>query len=321
MTVSDTGAEAVTPRTGGSRRRRRPFAVAVPFLLPYLALFTVFLAWPLVYGFYLSLHDWHLLSPEKRFVGFSNYAGVIRDDLFHRAVLNTLVFVALSVPLGNLASLLIALGLNSRPKGETLFKVGFYLPTVLSVAVVTVLWRWIYNAEFGLLNHYMSQGHELARSVGITSEPWKPIPWLGSPQYSMSSLVMMSVWWGAGGGMLIYLAGLRAIPESYYEAAEVDGATPWRRFWAITWPLLRPTTLFNVVVGLIGAFQMFGQVFMMTQGGPHWSTLTVVYYMYQTGFSLFKMGYGSAVAYTLFLIILVVTVIQFRLLAYREEIS
>jgi multiple sugar transport system permease protein len=256
-----------------------------------------------------------------RYVGLANYAGVIRDDLFRKALINTLFFVALSVPLGNLASLLIAIGLNSRPKGETLYKVCFYLPTVLSVAVVTVLWKWMYSAEFGLINHYLGRGYEALRAAHLATGEWKPIPWLGDPKYAMSSLVLMSVWWGAGGGMLIYLAGLRAIPESYYEAAEVDGASPWKRFWAITWPLLRPTTLFNVVVGLIGAFQVFGQVFMMTQGGPHWSTLTVVFYMYQTGFSLFKMGYGSAVAYTLFLVILGVTLIQFRLLAYREEIS
>jgi multiple sugar transport system permease protein len=277
--------------------------------------------WPLIYGFYLSLHEWHLLSPTKHFVGLDNYSGVIHDDLFRKAVVNTLYFVAVSVPLGNLVSLLIALALNSRPRGETLFKVCYYLPTVLSVAVVTVLWRWMYSAEFGLVNHYLGRTHDVVTSVGIPSGAWKPISWLGDPHYSMLSLVMMSVWWGAGGGMLIYLAGLRAIPESYYEAAEVDGATVWKRFWAITWPLLRPTTLFNVVIGLIGSFQVFGQVLMMTQGGPHWSTMTVVYYMYQNGFSLFKMGYGSAIAYSIFVLILVVTLIQFRLLAYREEIS
>lgn len=312
---------AKSAATKSRRAGRTAFLVALPFLLPYLVLFAVFLLWPLLYGFYLSLQDWHLLSPSMRYVGFANYAGVIQDDLFRKALVNTLFFVALSVPLGNLASLLIAIGLNSRPKGETLFKVCFYLPTVLSVAVVTVLWKWMYSAEFGLINHYLGRGYEALRATHLATGEWKPIPWLGDPKYAMSSLVLMSVWWGAGGGMLIYLAGLRAIPESYYEAAEVDGASPWKRFWAITWPLLRPTTLFNLVVGLIGAFQVFGQVFMMTQGGPHWSTLTVVFYMYQTGFSLFKMGYGSAVAYTLFLVILGVTLIQFRLLAYREEIS
>jgi multiple sugar transport system permease protein len=302
-------------------RRLHSLLVAVPFLAPYLFLFCLFLLWPLIYGFALSLHDWHLLSPEKHFVGFANYAGVIQDERFQTALCNTAYFAVMAVPLGNLISLLIALGLNARVRGETLLKLAFYLPTVLSVAVVAVLWRWLYSSEFGLLNHYLQSGHQLARSVHLASGEFKPIPWITDPRYAMPSLAILSAWWGSGAGMLIYLAGLRAIPESYYEAALVDGAGPWRRFWSITWPLLRPTTLFNVVIGLIGAFQMFGQSFMITNGGPHRSTLTVVQYMYQTGFSLFKMGYGSAVAYTLFLVVLVVTLLQFRLLSYKEEIS
>jgi multiple sugar transport system permease protein len=313
-----------TPPTAVRSPRRkapRPLLVALPFLLPYLLLFGTFLIWPLIYGFYLSLHDWHLLDPDKRFVGLANYQGVVQDDLFRIALQNTAYYVILAVPLGNFISLLIALGLNTRVRGETFFKLAFYLPTVLSVAVVAVLWRWLYSTEFGLINHYLQAGHELLKPVGLTHGAFEPVPWLADKSTAMPSLVMMSVWWGAGGGMLIYLAGLRAIPESYYEAALVDGAGPWKRFWAITWPLLRPTTLFNVVIGLVGAFQMFGQVFIMTSGGPNWGTMTVVYYMYQTGFSLFKMGYGSAVAYTLFLVILIVTLLQFRLLSYREEIS
>jgi multiple sugar transport system permease protein len=310
-----------SPTSIARRKPSRPLLVALPFLLPYLLLFGTFLVGPLLYGFYLSLHDWHLLDPEKRFVGMANYRGVLQDDLFRIALMNTAYFVVLAVPLGNLTSLLIALGLNARVRGETFFKLAFYLPTVLSVAVVAVLWRWLYSTEFGLINHYLAAGHGLLRAVGLAHGAFEPVPWLANESTAMPSLVMMSVWWGAGGGMLIYLAGLRAIPESYYEAALVDGAGPWKRFWAITWPLLRPTTLFNVVIGLIGAFQMFGQVLIMTNGGPHWRTMTVVYYMYQTGFSLFKMGYGSAVAYTLFLVILVVALLQFRLLAYREEIS
>jgi multiple sugar transport system permease protein len=295
--------------------------VAAPFLLPYVLLFSVFLAWPLMHGFYLSLHDWHLLSPKKEFVGLANYAGVLQDDLFHKALRNTALFVAITVPLGNLLSLLVALGLNARIKGETFFKVAFYLPTILSVAVVAVLWKWLYSTEFGLLNLYLQDGRRMLAGAGLASAEHQPIAWITDPNMAMPSLALMSAWWGVGGGMLIYLAGLRAIPESYYEAALVDGAGPWRRFWSITWPLLRPTTLFNVVVGLIGAFQMFGQAHIMTSGGPQWSTLTVVLYMYQTGFSLFKMGYGSAVAYSLFVVVLLVTLLQFRVFAYREEIS
>ncbi len=303
--------------------RTRSLAVALPFLLPYLTLFLLFLLGPLVYGFYLSLHDWHLLSPHMRFVGLGNYRGILQDDLFHKAVINTLEFIVLTVPAGNIVALLIALGLNTRLRGETLFKLSFYLPTVLSIAVVGVLWRWLYSVEFGLLNDYLGAGHALLHRIGLAGAEWKPVPWLTNERYSMPSLALTSIWWGAGGGMLIYLAGLRGIPEGYYEAALLDGATGWTRFWAITWPLLRPTTLFNVVVGLIGASQMFGQSFVMTSSGgaPHWSTLTVVLYMYQAGFSLFKMGYGSAVAYSVFLLVLVLALAQFRLFAYREELA
>jgi len=294
----------------------RDLAPAVPFLIPYLVLFTVFLVWPLAHGFYLSLHDWHLLEPRKTFVGLANYAGILRDDLFLQALGNTALYVALAVPLGNLVSLLIAIGLNARVRGETLFKLAFYLPTVLSVAVVAILWRWLYSTEFGLINHYLAPLGRL-----VAGDAWRPIPWLANPSWAMPSIVFASVWWGAGGGMLIYLAGLRAVPESFYEAAVVDGAGPWRRFWSITWPLLKPTTLFNVVVGLIGAFQVFGQVLIMTNGGPNNHTLTLVLYMYRTGFSLFKMGYGCAVAYAIFLVVLVVTVAQFKLLPYRDEMG
>jgi multiple sugar transport system permease protein len=288
----------------GRRSARRPaWIVAAPFLLPYLVLFSIFLVWPLAYGFYISLHDWHLLAHSRPFVGLANYAAVWQDDLFLLALRNTAYFVAIAVPAGNIVSLLIALGLNARVRGETLFRLLYYLPTILSVAVVAVLWKWLYSTEFGLINHYLG----------------RQIPWITDPKLAMPSLAIASIWWGAGGGMLIYLAGLRAIPESYYEAAEIDGAGTWTRFRSITWPLLMPTTLFNLVVGLIGGFQMFGQAFMITGGGPHNATLTVVQYMYRTGFSLFKMGYGAAVAYSLFLVVLAVALLQFRLLAFKEE--
>ncbi len=301
--------------------RQAGWLTAAPFLLPYLCLFTLFLVWPLAYGFYISLHDWQLLASSKPYVGMANYAGVWQDDLFLIALRNTAYFVALAVPTGNLMSLLIALGLNARVRGETLFRLLYYLPTILSVAVVAVLWKWMYSAEFGLINHYLAAAHGALERAHLVTGPFKQVPWITDPRLAMPSLAIASVWWGAGGGMLIYLAGLRAIPESYYEAAELDGAGTWVRFRAITWPLLRPTTLFNFVIGLIGGFQMFGQGFMITQGGPHNSTLTVVQYMYRSGFSLFKMGYGCAVAYSLFLVILVVALLQFRLLAFREEIS
>ncbi len=258
-----------------------------------------------------------------RFVGFANYAGVFHDDLFWKAVVNTAWFILLTVPAMNALSLLVALGLNTRLKGETVFKVLYYLPTVLSVAVVATLWRWLYSVDFGLINHYLGAGHALLHRMGLASAEWKPVPWLTNDHMAMPSLAITSIWWGLGGAMLIYLAGLRGIPDVYYEAAMLDGASGWARFRSVTWPLLKPTTLFNVVVGIIGASQMFGQAFMMpaAPSAPHWSTLTVVVYMYQTGFSLFKMGYGCAVGYAVFVLVLGLALVQFRLFAFRDELA
>ncbi len=277
------------------------------FVAPYLALFTAFLAIPTLYGFYISLHYWHVLGRTRPFIGFGNYSALLRDDLFHRALLNTAIFALLTVLPGNALSLLLALGLNARVRGETLFKTLYYMPVVLSVAVTAIIWRWLYSAEFGIMNHYLSLfgGPRLA--------------WLNSPELAMPSLALMSVWWGAGGNMLIYLAGLRGIPEQYYEAARIDGAGGWNRFRYVTAPMLRPTLLFCLIMSVIGSSQVFGQSYILTGGGPHYSTLTVVLYMYQTGFSLYRLGYACAVAYMLFAVILGVTAVQYRIIAGRSE--
>ncbi|MCC6444360.1 MAG: sugar ABC transporter permease [Armatimonadetes bacterium] len=277
------------------------------FLTPYLLLFTLFLAVPVLYGFYISLHDWSVLGTSKPYIGLSNYTALLKDDLFRRALVNTGYFALLTVLPGNLVSLVLALGLNGRVRGEAVFKTLYYLPVILSVAVVAIIWRWLYGSEFGLLNYYL-------RLLGLA-----PIAWLTQTHTAMPALALMSLWWGAGGNMLIYLAGLRGIPESYYEAALLDGAGRWGRFWHITRPLLRPTVLFCLVISLIGASQVFGQSYILTSGGPHYSTLTVALYMYRTGFSFYRLGYACAVAYTLFALILGLTLVQFRML--REEID
>ncbi len=280
---------------------------AYAFIAPYIVLFIAFLAVPVAYGLYISLHDWHVLGQNRPFIGFANYAALLKDDLFHRALLNTAYFALLTVLPGNAVSLLLALGLNARVRGETLFKTLYYLPVVLSVAVTAIIWRWLYSTEFGIINHYLS----------LLGGP-RPA-WLNSPALAMPSLAVMSIWWGAGGNMLIYLAGLRGIPDEYYEAARMDGAGVWARFRHVTIPLLRPTLLFCLVMSLIGSSQVFGQSYILTGGGPHYSTLTVVLYMYQTGFSLYRMGYACAVAYVLFALVLGLTFVQYRLVAGRRE--
>lgn len=289
------------------------------FLLPYLAAFCVFVLAPAFYGLFISMHKWHILADHAPFVGFGNYASALQDDLFRIALLRTGYFVLMVVPIGNALSLLLAIGLAQEYRGATLYKVAFYLPVVTSVAVVAILWRWLLSAEWGLINHYLNEMTGLAHSVApalVESSSFR-VPWLSSPAYAMPAIAMMSIWWGAGGNMLIYLAGLKQVPRELLEAAEIDGATSMQRFWRVTWPLLRPTTLFCLVMSVIASSQVFAQTYILTGGGPYYSTLTVILYMYQQGFGLYQIGYACAVAYILFAIVLVLTLLQFKILAVK----
>jgi len=298
---------------------RKSNTTAAMFLLPHGVAFLVFVAAPIVYGFVISLHKWYILSPHPEFVGIANYSAVVRDDLFRRAFWNTAYFVLLTVPLGNALSLLLAVGLNQNYRGTAFYKVAYYLPVLTSVSVVAILWRWLYNSDFGLANYYLNRIASAAHSAapGVFSANWS-VNWLGSPKTAMPSIALLSVWWGAGGNMLIYLAGLKNVPRELLEAAEIDGATPLRRFTAVTWPMLKPTTLFCLVMSVIASSQVFGQTYMLTGGGPYYSTLTLILYMYQQGFGLYQLGYASAVGYVLFAAVLAFTLLQFKLMAVRR---
>lgn len=293
---------------------------AALFLLPYIFLFITFVLAPSIYGLYISMHKWHILAGSAPFIGFQNYGNVLRDDLFRTAFWRTAYFVALVVPVGNALSLLLALGLSQNYRGTTFYKVAYYLPVVTSVAVVTLIWRWLYSAEFGLINYYLGQVASSARSMapGLVPSAAANIPWLNSPLLAMPAIALMSIWWGAGGNMLVYLAGLKAVPRELLEAAAIDGAGPVQRFYRVTWPLLKPTTLFCLVMSVIASSQVFGQTYILTGGGPYYSTLTVVLYMYQQGFGLYQLGYACAVAYVLFIAVLVFTLLQFKLLAVKQ---
>lgn len=287
--------------------------------MPYGVVFGIFVLLPVLYGFYISLHKWHILAPKPEFIGLRNYKLVLSDDLFRIAFARTAFYVAMVVPLGNALSLLLAVGLNQNYRGTTFYKVAFYLPVVMSVSVIAILWRWLYSAEFGIINHYLSQiaslGHQIAPAISPAA--LKP-QWLNSPATAMPAIALMSIWWGAGGNMLIYFAGLKNVPRELLEAAEIDGAGPWRRFWTVSWPLLRPTTLFCLVMSVIASFQVFGQTYILTGGGPYYSTLTIILYMYQQGFGLYQLGYAAAVGYLLFGTLLICTLIQFKLLAVKQ---
>ncbi|MBV9864125.1 MAG: sugar ABC transporter permease [Abitibacteriaceae bacterium] len=291
------------------------------FALPHLILFFVFLLGPTVYGFFISLREWHVLAKQHPFVGLANYQAALSDDIFWIALRNTAYFVFLVVPLGNLVSLLLALGLGQVRRLQTFYKVAFYMPVVISIAVVAVLWQWLYNTQVGLLNLYLGTMVNGLRQLGLPLSAFQPIPWLSDPHWTMPSIALMSIWWGAGGNMILYLAGINNIPPDYYEAARIDGANAWQVFKSITWPLLRPTTLFCLVFSVLGAFQIFGQSYVLYGGGagPGRAGLTLVLYMYQQGFSQYEIGYGAAIAYLLFAIVLAFTAVQFRLLSNREE--
>jgi len=278
---------------------RKDGLAAAGFLAPFAILFVLFVLGPVAYGFWISLHNWHILSTTPTFVGMRNYSGVVQDDRFWQALWQTGYFVLLTVPLGNIVSLALAVGLNQNYKGQAIYKVCFYLPVMTSVSVLAVTWRWLYARDLGLLNHVI--GHS--------------IDWLNDPKLVMPSLALMSIWWGAGGNMLIYLAALKAVPKEMLEAASLDGATAWRRFRNITLPSIAPAAIFCLVMSVIASSQIFGQSYILTGGGPADKSLTAVLYMYQMGFGQYQLGYASAVAYLLFFFVFVFTIVQFRVMS------
>jgi multiple sugar transport system permease protein len=279
------------------------------FLAPVLLLFSVFTVFSVGYAFYLSFHEWNILEPEKPYVGLENYSRLIDDDRFHQAVVNTLYYVAGSVPLTMGIGLLVALLLNTKIRARGVFRAMFYLPVLTPLVIASIIWKWVYNGDYGLLNYYLIQ-------LNLIDEP---LLWLSDKNLAMPAVIITSVWKGVGFAMVVYLAGLQSIPEDYYDAAKIDGATGWRRLKDITIPLLSPTTLFLLIVSVLGSFQVFTQIFIMTNGGPLGRTRTVVWYIYTTAFRDFNMGYAAAMAFALFAMMLAFTALQFRLL--RNEVQ
>ena len=271
------------------------------FLTPNLVGFLVFTVFAVIFSLWISVHEWDLFNPPA-FVGLANFAKLLtRDASFKRALWNTLYFALGIVPLGTAVALVLALLVNRALKGITLFRTALYIPSVSSTIAIGIVWVWLLDPQFGLVNW-------LLKTVGIAYPP----DWLNSTVWAKPALILMDVWKSAGYYMVIFLAGLQGIPEQLYEAALIDGATPWRKFWSITVPLLSPTTFFVVVMRIIGVFNIFEQPYIMTQGGPAGSTETMVFYVYKNAFEWFQMGYAAAIAWVLFLIIFAVTYLQFR---------
>lgn len=279
--------------------------VALFFVAPVLVAIGVFFFVPVIAAFVLSFTDFDIYSLANieyaRFIGVRNYERIFADPLFWTALKNTLYFLLVGGPLTIAVSLAAALLLNSKlVRFKTLFRTAYFAPVVTTLVAVAVVWRFVYHPRFGLLNYVLSW-------FGVSQ-----IDWLGDPVWAMPALILMAVWKNFGYNMIIFIAGLQNIPQELYEAASIDGAGAWQQFTSITIPMLAPTTLFITIITMIGYFQLFAEPYVMTQGGPLNSTLSIVLYMYQMGFRWWNMGYSAALAFVLFALILAASLVQSR---------
>jgi multiple sugar transport system permease protein len=299
---------AVTRRTAAKgflmpRKRslgRYQALMAYLFISPSMLLFAVFVLLPALMAFYLSFTNYDILRPAE-WIGLDNYERLKNDRLFWTSVENIVEYSAFFVPLMIVSSLSLALALNRKRPGMKLFRMIYYLPVITSPVAASVVWRWILNKQYGLLN-------EILGYVGIEGPAW-----LSQTDTAMTAIILVTLWQGIGSNMVIYLAGLQGIPKQLYEAAMLDGANAWGCFRHITWPSLRTTTFLITTMSLISSFQLFDQAYVLTKGGPGHATRTPVYHIYEMGFNRLRMGYASALSLVLFLIIFAVTLVNLRL--------
>jgi len=268
-------------------------------LTPWIVGFLVFVAGPMISSIYISLTTWNVISPPQ-FVGLRNFVKLFTDDEdFLKSLWVTTYYTFGAVPLGLIVGLLIALLMNVKLPGITIFRTIYYLPAVVSGVAVALLWQWIFNPQMGVING-------LLWLVGIRGPGW-----IYNEQWVIPSFIIMSLW-GVGSGMIIYLAGLQSVPTELYEAASIDGANKVRQFFAITLPMISPVLFFNLIAGIIATFQIFTAAFVMTQGGPNNASLFLVILLYRHAFQYFAMGYASAIAWVMFAIIMLFTLLVFR---------
>lgn len=282
-------------------RQIRKNISAYVFISPGLIHFAIFSLFAVGFAFYISFHQWNIIKPDKPFVGLDNYIRLFHDVRFQRSVLNTLVFMV-GVPLNLVTGLSIALLLNTKVRGQGLYRTMFYIPTITPLVVSSIIWKWVYQGDYGLLNYYLLK-------LGIIDHK---IFWLADPNLALPALIVMMLWGGTGGTMVIYLAGLQSIPQEMYDAAKVDGANAIQRLLYVTIPLLAPTTFFLFITSMIGSFQIFTEVYIMTNGGPLNRTSTIGLYLYDKAFRQLDMGYATAMAFALFAMIFIFTMLQMK---------
>jgi multiple sugar transport system permease protein len=282
-----------------SKAQRRDFLQGLLFVSPFLVGILLFWLGPMLYSVFLITQDWDMMTPSE-FVGLKNVTKLFTDKLAHKSLANTAFYTFLGVPLQLVVAFALAVLLNQNIRGKAIYRTVYYLPSITPAVASAVVWLQILNQEFGVLNQFLGQ-------FGIA-----PISWLYNPPYTKPAFILMSLW-SVGPQMVIFLAGLQNVPVELTEAAEIDGANAWRRFWRVTVPLISPVVFFNLVMGIIGSFQVFTASFIMTSGGPQNATLFVVLYIWRNGFEYFNMGYAATMAWVLFWIIMFFTLIQFKL--------
>lgn len=299
-----------------SSRQKKFFWIGLLFAMPWIIGFLIFSVYPIIASAFYSFTDYNLFQSPK-FVGMKNYVDLFRDDKFYISIKNTIFITVIGVPIGLVYSLCMALLLNMKVKGQAIYRTIYYLPSIVPIVASSVLWVWILNPQYGILNMLLGYLH-------------LPQPsWLEDPLFTKPSLIIMDTW-RSGGTILIYLAALQSIPQSLYEASDIDGANYWSKFRHIMLPAISPVTLFQLIIGIIGAFQYFSQAFIFgtgasnqVSGGPENSMLFYSLYLYQNAFSFLKMGYASAMAWILFLLVMCVSLIVFktsmRWVHYSEE--
>lgn len=274
------------------------------FLIPPIVLLGIFVFYPAIRSFILSLYDWNMISPVKTFVGLKNYWKLLHSPLFWKAFWNTCYYVFGSVPVTAALALALAVILNSKIKGKTLFRAAFFFSYITPTVAAAMIFRWIFNSQYGLANYLL----------GVVGLP--PVKWLMDPKFSMPVVIFFAIWKFVGYQMLLFLAGLQNISQEVYEAAEVDGASAWQRFWYVTFPLISPYTFFVVLTSMMFAFRVFDEVYVMFpggRGGPLNAAMTTMVFVYNEAFEKWHMGYASAAALCLFVVIILLTAVQWWL--------
>lgn len=286
-------------------RRRERRLIPYVFLAPNLLVFGLFMFWPMLYAVYISLHDWTLIGVPE-FAGMKNYVNMMQDGRFWQALRNTVVFTVGVVPFSMALGLIVALMIDRKLPARGFLRSAYFLPVIVSGVVTALIAAWLFNPTYGVVNTILA-------NLGLST-----VPWLSSTTWAMPTLILVTLWTRVGFCMVVYLAGLQSIPATYYDAAAVDGASGWHRFRDITWPLLMPTTFFLLITSIIYSFHVFDLIYVMTGGGPGFSTTVLVQYIYQTAFQTQQMGYASAMGVMLFVFVLIFTVIQWRITRQGE---